>query len=106
MKMPDEQESITGQIITELPASADFVIIGGGIVGAATAFWLARAGRAPVILEREHWLATVTTSSSAHCIRAQFSEPENIAMMSESLGYFERFAELLNVAPEIGTISL
>ena len=43
--MPDEQSLITGQIITELPASADVVIIGGGIVGAASAFWLARAGR-------------------------------------------------------------
>ncbi len=104
--MPDEQSLITGQIITELPASADVVIIGGGIVGAASAFWLARSGRRPVILEREAGLATVTTSSSAHCIRAQFSEPENIAMMSESLGYFERFADLLDVSPEVGSIAL
>ena len=104
--MPDEQSLITGQTITELPASADVVIIGGGIVGAASAFWLARSGRTPVILEREAGLATVTTSSSAHCIRAQFSEPENIAMMSESLGYFERFADLLDVSPEVGSIAL
>ena len=104
--MSDVQSLIDGQVITELPATADVVIIGGGIVGAATAFWLAKAGRAPVILEREIGLATVTTSSSAHCIRAQFSEPENIAMMSESLGYFERFAELLEVSPEVGDIAL
>src|SRR6476469_4603955 len=92
--MPDEQALITGQIISD------------GIVGAATAFWLAKAGRSPIILERETGLATVTTSSSAHCIRAQFSEPENIAMMTESLGYFERFADLLGVSPEVGSIAL
>jgi sarcosine oxidase, subunit beta len=106
MQMPDAQALIDEQIILELLASADVVVIGGGIVGAATALWLTRAGRAPVILERENGLATVTTSSSAHCICDQFSDPENIAMMSESLGYFERFAELLDVAPEIGSISL
>ncbi|MBA2470357.1 MAG: FAD-binding oxidoreductase, partial [Chloroflexia bacterium] len=29
----------------------------------------------------------------AHCIRAQFGEPDNIAMMAESLDFYERFAE-------------
>ena len=47
--MHDEQSLITGQIITELPASAGVVII-GGIVGAATAFWFAKAGRSPIVM--------------------------------------------------------
>ncbi|MEO8139248.1 MAG: FAD-binding oxidoreductase [Gemmatimonadota bacterium] len=37
----------------ELPVSADFVLVGGGIVGLATAYWLARAGARPLLLERE-----------------------------------------------------
>lgn len=37
---------------TELPPVADIAIIGGGILGAATAYWLARAGAHPVLLER------------------------------------------------------
>ncbi|GHO72537.1 FAD-dependent oxidoreductase [Ktedonobacter sp. SOSP1-85] len=39
---------------SQLPAEADIVIIGGGIVGVALSYWLARAGRAPVLLERAH----------------------------------------------------
>ena len=36
-----------------LPAKAKVVVIGGGILGAATALWLARAGASPVLIERE-----------------------------------------------------
>ena len=37
----------------ELPVSADYLIVGGGIVGLSTAYWLARAGARPLLLERE-----------------------------------------------------
>src|SRR5690242_16733760 len=36
----------------ELPTQANIVVIGGGILGVATCYWLARAGIAPVLLER------------------------------------------------------
>ena len=39
-------------LAADLPSSADIVVIGGGIVGAATCYWLARAGRKVVLLER------------------------------------------------------
>jgi glycine oxidase len=38
---------------TRLPGSADVVIIGGGVIGCATAFFLAKAGLAPLVLERD-----------------------------------------------------
>lgn len=85
------------RVIGSAPAQADVVIVGGGIVGAASAFWLARAGLSLVIVEAEGALASRTTANSAHCIRAQFSEPENIAMMGESLDIFERFAEVTGI---------
>ena len=37
---------------TSLPATADVVIIGGGAVGAATAFAAAQMGLRPLLLER------------------------------------------------------
>jgi glycine/D-amino acid oxidase-like deaminating enzyme len=37
-----------------LPKTADVVIVGGGIVGASCAYFLARAGLKPHLLEREH----------------------------------------------------
>jgi sarcosine oxidase subunit beta len=80
--------------------TADVVVVGGGIVGASTAFWLARAGLAPIIIERLDQPAGLTTAASAHSVRAQFAEPENIRMMLESLDIFERFPEVLDLAPE------
>src|SRR5947209_5390780 len=37
---------------TDLPATADIAVIGGGLLGTAISYWLARAGRAVVLLER------------------------------------------------------
>ncbi|HZY31834.1 MAG TPA: glycine oxidase ThiO [Candidatus Methylomirabilis sp.] len=36
-----------------LPKSADIVIVGGGVIGCATAFFLTKAGLAPLVLERD-----------------------------------------------------
>jgi sarcosine oxidase subunit beta len=76
-----------------LPQTADVVIIGAGIVGIATAFHLARHGIDAVVLDAAPDIGSRTTAMSAHCIRAQFSEPDNIAMMAESLTFYENFAQ-------------
>ena len=78
-----------------LPASADVIIIGGGIVGTATAFFLSRHGLRPLLLERHAELADRTTRVSAHAIRCQFSEPENIAQASESLAMYAGLSDVL-----------
>ena len=57
-----------GRIFT--PTESDFgrtdaVVIGGGIVGAATAFWLSRAGLSVVLVEMRDGLSTLTTPASA-----------------------------------------
>ena len=46
-----------------MPRSADLVVVGGGVVGAATAFHAARAGLRPVILERARPGTRVLTST-------------------------------------------
>ena len=81
--------------LSELPSKADVVIIGAGIVGCATAFFVSRAGRSPLVIERADSIAAATTSVSAHAIRCQFTEPENIAQMSESLDMYEHFRDLV-----------
>lgn len=44
---------VGGLATSDLPATADAVVIGGGILGLATAYWLAREGHRPVLLEQE-----------------------------------------------------
>ena len=70
---------------SEFPSQADVVIIGGGILGVATAVHASGAGLDTVALEMRDGLATLTTPSSAECFRAQFIEPENVAMMKASI---------------------
>lgn len=79
---------------TYFPATADLVIIGGGVIGAATAFYATRAGIATIVVEKRAALGELTTSASLAAFRAQFAEPENIAMMRESIAVFEQFGEL------------
>jgi len=81
----------------EFPATADLVIVGGGIVGAATAFFACRAGLRTIVLEKRSALATLTTARSLEAFRAQFEDPADVAMMRESISVFENFAEGVGV---------
>jgi sarcosine oxidase subunit beta len=83
---------------SQIPALADVVIVGGGISGAAAAFFLSRAGLKPLIVERLPALAALTTAQSMEAMRAQFVEPENVAMMCESIAFYEEFAQRTGLA--------
>ncbi len=92
--------------VSPIPPTADCIIIGGGIVGASAALFLAGAGIRPVLLDSAPDLGLRTTAMSAHCIRAQFSEPENIRMMAESLTFYENFGEHIGAANDPSPIGL
>ncbi len=81
----------------EFPARADLVVVGGGVVGAASAFYAARAGLDVLVLERRAALATLTTTRSLEAFRAQFEEAGDIRMMKESIAVFENFAEVVGL---------
>ena len=61
---------------------ADIVIVGGAVVGSATAYYLRKNGFAGSILviEKDMSFAESCTARSAGGIRQQFSTPENIAL--------------------------
>lgn len=74
--------------------SADVVIVGGGIIGLATAYELARRkfGRI-VVLEKELFLGAGATSKCAGGIRAQFTTRVNIEMSMLSEKVLANFEE-------------
>jgi sarcosine oxidase subunit beta len=76
--------------VSVLPGRADVVVVGGGAVGTSVAFHLAEAGVDVLLLERSE-LASGSTSRAAGGIRAQFSDPLNIALGRRSLEAFSDF---------------
>ena len=75
----------------------DAVVIGGGIVGTATAFWLCRAGLDVVLVEMRDGLSTLTTPASAECFRAQFAEPAMAELAVPSIEMFEHFDDVIGI---------
>ena len=82
----------------DLPATADLVVVGGGVVGAATAFFAARAGLRVLVCERRAALATLTTPASTGAFRLQFDNPDEIALVREGVDLFDQFAERTGLA--------
>jgi sarcosine oxidase, subunit beta len=77
-----------------LPRTAELVIVGGGIVGAATAFHAARAGLRTLVLERRPALCSLTTAVAAGGFRLQLETREQLELVRESAELFLNFAEV------------
>src|SRR5436309_324258 len=80
--------------LSELPSRADVVIVGGGVVGAATAFYAARAHLRPLLIERRPRLCSLTTPVAAGGFRLQFDTIEDLALIRESVELFLHFEEM------------
>lgn len=75
-------------------SKADVVVVGGGIIGVAVAFYLAKRKYGQIVLlEKELFLGSGSTSKAAGGIRAQFSSAANIQMSMLSEDLFCRFKE-------------
>jgi sarcosine oxidase subunit beta len=86
---------MTGPVLTgDLPQTADLVVVGGGVLGAATAFYATRAGLRTVVVERRPLLGTLTTAVAAGGFRFQFDNPDETALVRESVATFDHFAEI------------
>lgn len=80
--------------VTAPPRRAELVIVGGGVIGAATAFLAARAGLKPVIVEARPQLCTLTTPVAAGAFRLQFDDLEELMLVRESVEVFLHFEEI------------
>ena len=79
--------------VDELPPTADLVVVGGGIVGGATAFHASRAGLRVVLLERRPALCSLTTAAAAGGYRLQLDDPDEVEVVRESVELLQGFAD-------------
>jgi len=77
--------------------TADAVVIGGGIVGASTAFWLSKAGLKVILVEKRDGLSTLTTAASVECFRTQFTEKSMADLALPSVEMFENFKDIVEL---------
>ncbi len=96
---------------TDAPAAevqtCDVAIVGAGIAGAATAWWLKRLAPqlSVVLLEQDTGFSSASSQRSASSIRQQFSSPVNIRMSQFGLQFLRDAPSLLSIdgeAPALG----
>jgi sarcosine oxidase subunit beta len=84
-------------VMAEVPATAEVVVIGGGVMGTSALYHLAAAGCHDAVLLERDTLGSGSTGAAAGGIRAQFSDELNVRVALECIARFTRFEE------EIGT---
>lgn len=72
-----------------LPASADVVVIGGGIIGVFTAYYLARRGVSVALVEKGRIGAEQSSRNWGWC-RQQNRDARELPMASKSIDLWER----------------
>ncbi len=83
-----------GADLPEAPSISDIVVIGGGVMGASTAYHLAKAGAGSVVLlERDPYFGLQATGRCAGGVRYQFATEANIRLSIASLPMLEGLAE-------------
>ena len=81
-------------------ASADIVIVGGGVIGSAIAWWLKAERRADarvVVIEPDPAYGEGSTGRSLGSVRQQFSTPENILISRFGVDFIRNAGERLGV---------
>jgi sarcosine oxidase subunit beta len=85
----------------ELPRRAEAVVVGGGVMGASSAYHLAERGMTDVVLlEREPFLGAMSTGQCAGGVRHQFASEINVRLSQQSIAMLEQFPEEMD--QEIG----
>lgn len=81
---------------------ADVIIIGAGIIGAATAFEMARSGKRTLSIDKNPSAGYGPTSGSCAIIRVHYSTLEGTAFAYEGYFYWRDWAEYLGVTDPRG----
>jgi sarcosine oxidase subunit beta len=80
-----------------LPARAEVVVIGGGVMGVSIAHHLAEAGVDDVLVIERDTLGSGSSAKPVGGVRATFSDANNVLLGQRSLDAFESFEQRLGV---------
>jgi sarcosine oxidase subunit beta len=73
--------------------TADVVVIGGGVNGTSTAYYLAKLGAGKIILVERGQLAAGATGKSGALVRMHYTNPHESKLAYESLKVFRNWAD-------------
>jgi FAD-dependent oxidoreductase domain-containing protein 1 len=84
------------------------IIVGGGIMGSALAYWLTRLdpGAGVIVIERDPSYEFASSALSAASIRQQFSSAANIRISRASIAFLHRASEELAIGDDRPAIGL
>ncbi len=80
---------------------ADVIVIGAGVIGAATTFELARRGRSVMCVDAGSAVGAGSTSSSSAIIRFHYSTWDGVLTAWESAAIWHCFGEYLGIADDV-----
>lgn len=76
-------------------ATAEVIVIGGGVNGASTLFHLAQAGVKDIVLLEQGYLAAGATGKSGALVRMHYTNPHETRLAHESLKVFQNWDEIV-----------
>ena len=80
----------------ELRETYDVVVIGGGVHGLATAYYLAKRGVKNIAVLEKSYLGSGGSGRNTTIIRANYRTPEGVAFYRESLRLYEHLGQELD----------
>jgi len=92
-RQPDSALENSETLLENLLKTYDFIVIGGGVIGASVAFHLAKLGAKSVLLVERETIGSGTTAQSSGILRTHYSVRENVELAKRSWDAFNNFAE-------------
>jgi sarcosine oxidase subunit beta len=97
MGLPTADKPRLGEPDAPVPARAELVIVGGGVIGLSIAYNLAKRGFDDIVILERGYLASGASGRNGGGIRQQWSTEVNIRLMQESVALCKDFAHELGV---------
>lgn len=91
------QPRASEQAVRALPDRADVVIVGGGIMGLAIAWNLARLGQQRIVVVEKSYLCSGASGRNGGGVRAQWSSETNVRLMKRSIEICSDFATEMRI---------